>query len=281
MGTAAAARKTPASSKRTVKRTRLRVVRTLKKRVKERPAGGKRFETEHFGRPPKAATHLQLRRVAQNGAIEKLLINEGGFEIDKFALARVSSEWVRRSFGAGHYRGNWFAVVDGKWRALGQMQALRLSSSTGTDVRPEARSRPLRTVGFPFAVPAAVAAPADPEEERVVVNMRVRAEREIADMRLRTMAELERIRLDGLREDHTRQVKRLEQRLDELARRQRDEDEDDDEEEEEDRGPPGPWDFLAPFIQGVIPKIQEALPAIMAHLMGAAPPLPAPEAKKG
>lgn len=281
MGTAAAARKTPASSKRTVKRTPLRVVRTPKKRVKERPAGGKRFETEHFGRPPKAATHLQLRRVHANGEHDRLILSEGGFEQDKFPLERVSAEWVRRTFGAGHYRGNWFARVDGRWKALGQMQELRMSSSTGSDVRTEARSRPLRTVGFPFVVPAAAAAPADPEEERVVVNLRVRAEREIAEMRIKTMTELEKIRLEGMRDEHTRDVKRLEQRLEELARRRREEEEEE-EDDDDDRGPPGPWDFLAPFIQEAVPMLQEALPGLIAHWMGASPPMPpAPEPKKG
>jgi hypothetical protein len=279
MGTATAARRTPSTAKKTVKRTPLHVVRTPKKRVKERQKVVDRFEVDRFGRPPRGATHLQLRRMHANGTHDRVILSEGGFEQDKFPLARVSADWVRRTFGAGHYRGNWFARVDGKWKALGQMQELRMSSSAGAEVRAE--HRPRRTVGFPFAVPAAAAAPEQLEEDRVVINARVRAEREIAEMRIRTMGELERLRLDGMREEHDREMRRLEARMEELSRRRRREEEEEDEEseEEEDRGPPGPWDFLAPLVQQAVPMIQEALPALVARWMGAAPPLP--EAKKG
>jgi hypothetical protein len=274
MGTPATARKTPGSRKGTAKRTALRVVRTPKKRVKERPPHGKRFETERFGRPPKSATHLQLRRVSANGAVEKLLVNESGFEIDKFAIDRVSAEWIRRTFGAGHYRGNWFAIIDGKWKPLGQMQVLRLSSSTGSEVRQETQRSKLRTVGFPFPVPPAAAAA---EEDRSIVSARVRAEREIAEMRIRTMTALEKVRLDGMREEHHHAMRRLEARMDELVRRRRREEEEEDAEPEPE-APPGPWDFLRPLIEQATPLVQQAIPVLFARLTGG-PALPEP--KKG
>jgi hypothetical protein len=266
MGTAAAARTTARSRKKTSKRTDLRLVRTPKKRVKERPSREKAFDVEHFGRPPKGATHVQLRRVSANGDVEKLIVVEGGFEIDKFPLERVSVAWLRQTFGPGHYRGNWFAKVEGKWTPLGQMQALRLSSTTTTEARAEARPKALRTVGFPFAVPAAAAA--EPED-RSIVHARVRAEREIAEMRIRAMGELEAIRLEGLREEHRLAMKMLEQRMQDLVRRvEQDEEEEDDDEEEAPAGPPGPWDFLRPLIEQAAPLVQQALPTLLARITG-------------
>jgi hypothetical protein len=267
MGTAQAARGTARSSKKTANKTRLRLVRTAKKRVKERPSPAKSFEIEHFGRPPKGATHVQLRRVSATGAVEKLFVTEKGFEIDKFPIDRVSAQWIRLTFGAGHYRGNWFGQVDGgKWTPLGQMQALRLSSSTTTEVRAESRAKPVRTVGFAFPVTAP-----DPPEDRAILHARVRAEREISDMRIRALGEIEQLRLEGLREEHRLEMRRLEQRMQEMVRRR------DEEEEETPAMPAGPWDFLRPLLEQTAPLIQQAVPALLARLSGTA----LPETTKG
>lgn len=220
-----------------------------------------------------------MRRITANGDAERLFLLRDGLEVDRFPLKVLSVAWLRQTFGAGEYRGNWFRQENGRWKPLGQLRGVRLSPLAGNDVRGGARTKPVRTVGFPFEVPplAAAAAPAaavDEREERDLVSARVRVERELSQMRLSTMEELATLRLNAVREEHRTEMRALERRLDELARRRDPEDDDDDEPEEPREA--GPWDFLRPFFQEITPVLREVVPHLLAKL---AAPGQLPEAK--
>jgi hypothetical protein len=200
-----------------------------------------------------------LTKHSQNGAAERCFVNRNGVAEEKLPIAYASIEKLRALWGPGTYRGQWLALDHGKWKALGRTAEVRILPRTADESIARASSRAIGDVvanddGAGDVPPTRALAVREPDElvdrriavERELAKMRLDAEREIADTRLN-------LRLEELRSENARALRRIEERIE--ASRDDDDDED-----------PSPWGWIFPLLEKLRPTIEELVPKLVANL---------------